>query len=249
MNVVFAGPTIHGVPLDAYDNITFRPPARMGDIVEAVADGARVIGLIDGVFEMMPSVWHKEILHALSEGVSVLGAASMGALRAAECHTFGMMGIGRVFESYASGAIEDDEDVAQSHGPAELGYMPLSEPLVNIRATLTHLCDAGRITAGERDDLMTSAKALFFKERSYRKIVDATPLALKRKAELLSLLKRDAVNIKCSDALLLIDMIGKGAFPLPGAAQTNWRLASTRSLRFLLQARCTRRAPHSGSPL
>ena len=249
MNIVFAGPTIHGIPLQRYGSIAFRPPARMGDLIAAVADGAKVIGLIDGVFEMMPSVWHKEILHALSLGVSVLGAASMGALRAAECYPFGMIGIGQVFEAYAKGAIEDDEDVAQSHGPEELGYLPLSEPLVNIRATFAHLREAGRITAGEGDDLMACAKALFFKERSYRKIVDATPFMPERKVEILSFLKREAVNIKCNDALLLLDMIEKGELPIPGAAQMNWRLAPTRSLQLLLQENCNRRAPNSGSPL
>ena len=62
--------------------------------LHAVRRGVRVIGLVDGVFERVPAVWHKEILFALSEGVHVYGAASMGALRAAELDTFGMRGVG-----------------------------------------------------------------------------------------------------------------------------------------------------------
>ncbi|MEJ0097006.1 MAG: TfuA-like protein [Bauldia sp.] len=54
---------------------------------KAVLAGASVIGLVDGVFENVASVWHKEILYALSEGVQVFGAASMGALRAADVRT------------------------------------------------------------------------------------------------------------------------------------------------------------------
>ena len=42
--------------------------------------GYRRIGIIDGHFGNVPSVWHKEILFALSKGVEVSGAASMGAL-------------------------------------------------------------------------------------------------------------------------------------------------------------------------
>ena len=39
----------------------------------------------------------------MSEGVPVFGAASMGALRAAELHEFGMRGIGRIFEAFRDG--------------------------------------------------------------------------------------------------------------------------------------------------
>ena len=48
-------------------------------------------------------MWHKEILFALSEGIDVYGAASMGALRAAELDAFGMRGIGDVYSAYAEG--------------------------------------------------------------------------------------------------------------------------------------------------
>ena len=57
----------------------------------AGAPGA--IGVIDGYFDGVPSVWHKEILWALSQGIRVFGGASMGALRAAELDGFGMTGV------------------------------------------------------------------------------------------------------------------------------------------------------------
>ena len=82
MRVIFAGPSLYGVPYDA-PGIEVRPPAAQGDLLRAVIDGAGVIGLIDGAFEATAAVWHKEILHALGEGVAVVGGASMGALRAA----------------------------------------------------------------------------------------------------------------------------------------------------------------------
>ena len=67
-------------------------------------------------------VWHKEILWALPEGVPVFGSASMGALRAAELRGFGMRGVGRIFEAFREGALEDDDEVALAHGPAATGY-------------------------------------------------------------------------------------------------------------------------------
>src|SRR5688572_2369741 len=100
---IFAGPSIHGIARALFDAFEFRPPAACGDIIAALHDGVHAIGLIDGVFESTAAVWHKEILLALERGVAVYGAASMGALRAAECHAFGMVGIGRIFADYASG--------------------------------------------------------------------------------------------------------------------------------------------------
>ena len=43
-----------------------------------------IIGMVDGYFEVTPTVWHKEILWAMAQGIHVYGSASIGALRAAE---------------------------------------------------------------------------------------------------------------------------------------------------------------------
>ena len=51
----------------------------------------------------------------MSEGVYMFGAASMGALRAAECAACGMIGIGEIYEGFESNKLEDDSDVAQAH--------------------------------------------------------------------------------------------------------------------------------------
>jgi hypothetical protein len=236
MKIVFAGPTLHGIARDAFPSIEFRQPAKCGDVIKAVQDGATMLGLIDGVFELTPAVWHKEILFALSEGITVLGAASMGALRAAECHPFGMIGVGAVFQAYASGATDDDEDVAQLHGPAELGHLPLSEPWVNIQATLDHLRVADLISAVEQDALAAAARRQFFKDRAYKKIVEAADLSAPRKAELLLCLTSNSINVKQNDALLLLSMIENGEIRTdPGFSRPKWQLANTRTFRQMLQ--------------
>jgi hypothetical protein len=87
MRVIFAGPSFGrdiATLQTTYPSIEFRAPAARGDILQAVEDGARAIGIVDGYFGEMPSVWHKEILFALQQNVIVAGGASMGALRAAE---------------------------------------------------------------------------------------------------------------------------------------------------------------------
>jgi hypothetical protein len=60
----------------------FRPPVVMGDVYRLVRPAAgrppARIAIIDGLFEQVPAVWHKELLYAMERGVEVSGAASMG---------------------------------------------------------------------------------------------------------------------------------------------------------------------------
>src|SRR5512136_1563643 len=132
--VVFLGPSLDRREALGILAADYRPPAARGDLTRAVQDGARVIGLIDGVFFQESSVGHREILAGLSAGVRVIGASSMGALRAAELHTLGMEGVGDVYRMYRDGVLVSDDEVALAFDPET--FTALSEPLVNIRATL-----------------------------------------------------------------------------------------------------------------
>ncbi|WFU01571.1 TfuA-like protein [Rhizobium sp. CB3171] len=207
MKVIFGGPTLYGAASPPNPDYQLWPPAKHGDFYRAIKEGANVIGLIDGIYEYVPAIWHKEILFGLSEGVQIFGAASMGALRAAECAAFGMVGIGTIYESFSKGELEDDADVAQSHGPSELGYLPLSEPLVNVRATLSHCLRMSLVTKAEHDHLLSTAKSIFFKDRTYRKIVSSCTLDSSRAAELIAILRDNNINQKLQDAELLVQTV------------------------------------------
>jgi hypothetical protein len=165
--IIFIGPTLRPEEIAAAGDFVSLPPVAQGDVYRAALSRPRAIGIIDGYFSGAPSVWHKEILWAMSEGVPVFGAASMGALRAAELHEFGMRGIGRIFEAFRDGVFEDDDEVAVVHGPAEIGYLPASEAMVNIRATLALAEAKGVIGAESRRALEAFAKALFFADRNW----------------------------------------------------------------------------------
>ncbi|MCA1371258.1 TfuA-like protein [Bradyrhizobium sp. BRP14] len=207
MRVIFGGPTFYGASLSPDPPYQLRPPARQGDFYKAIQEGANVIGLVDGAYEYVPAIWHKEILFGLAEGVHIFGAASMGALRAAECAPFGMVGIGRIYEDYASGALEDDADVAQCHGPAELGFLPLSEPLVNVRATLARCLRAALITPDEHDQLLAAAGASFFKDRTYKGLVVSAIANPDRATAMLAILRENSVNQKLRDAEMLVEAV------------------------------------------
>ncbi|MEW2912629.1 TfuA-like protein [Leisingera sp. JC11] len=170
--MVFAGPTIAAEGVQALlPGAIVLPPAGQGDIYQAARRGANAIGLIDGYFDGVPSVWHKEILWAMEQGIAVFGSASMGALRAAELSGFGMIGVGRIYDSYASGMIIDDDEVAVLHGPAELGYAPLSEPMVSIRATVERAVSSAVLDAAQAAAVLEAAKARFYQQRTWKQIL------------------------------------------------------------------------------
>ncbi|NYT02214.1 MAG: TfuA-related McrA-glycine thioamidation protein [Methanosarcinales archaeon] len=167
--VVFLGPS---APVELAREILeadYRPPAMRGDIPRAVKDGARIIGLIDGVFFQDCAVGHREILDALKRGVKMVGASSMGALRASETDIFGMEGVGEIYRMYRSGELDSDDEVALTFDP--LGLAPISEPLVNIRFNLRLAREKGFIDAGSEEALLALAQSVYFPDRSYRRLI------------------------------------------------------------------------------
>lgn len=207
MKLIFVGPSLYGGEVQTPSGLTLRPPAAKGDVFMAVEQGADVIGLIDGYFETKAAVWHKEILHALSSGVQVFGAASIGALRAAECATFGMIGIGAIYQAYAAGRLEDDAEVALLHAPQELGYAPLSEPLVNVRATLDRLRETDVIAEKQLQVLVETAASIFYKERTWRKIIEAAALSPEERLQIGEMVRTYHVDQKMLDAVALLKVV------------------------------------------
>ena len=170
--VVFLGPSLSCEIAASILPARYVPPVSCGDILRYLRIGARVIAIIDGAFEHTAAVWHKEILLAMEKGSTVFGASSMGALRAAELAPFGMIGVGRIFESYRDGVYADDDEVAVLHARAAAKYRALSEPLVNIRATVAAALDEGVIAAETGQLVVACAKATFYQERSLAHAVE-----------------------------------------------------------------------------
>lgn len=166
--LVFVGPTLEREAAEQVLPARYLPPAACGDVLRSLRLEPRVVAIIDGVFEHTGAVWHKEILLAMEAGVAVFGAASMGALRAAELAVFGMIGVGRIFEAYRDGVWTDDDEVAVLHASASGQYRALSEPLVNIRATVARAVAEGVITAEVGARVIASARATFYPERSLK---------------------------------------------------------------------------------
>jgi hypothetical protein len=208
---VFIGPSLR---LDEARTLLpaarFHPPVAMGQVSRLVKQKPSVIAIVDGLFEQVPSVWHKEILYALEQGVRVFGASSMGALRAAELHAFGMEGVGRIFDAYRTGELEDDDEIAVAHGPAESGYRNLSVAMITIREGLQRAEHQGIIAPSVHRLLVDIAKAQFYPERSWAALEDLGAARGAPQADLVRLrdfVKRGNPDLKAEDARTLLRRI------------------------------------------
>jgi len=212
--LIFLGPTL---PVDEARALLpgcFRPPARRGDIYRAVAEGYTTIVLIDGEFHGAPSVWQREIADALTEGVEIHGASSMGAIRAAELHPLGMIGHGRIFAWFRDGKLDADDEVALVYGPPERGYPAGSEPLVNIRATL-EACESDIMSTDEADRAIEFMKGLYYPERSYDALLEKGPVASwpqERRRRLAVFLQEKRIDQKREDAIGTLAAVAAGGF-------------------------------------
>jgi hypothetical protein len=204
---VFLGPSLPLAEAQRILDAVYLPPVSMGDIYRLMARGPTVIAIIDGLFEQTPAVWHKEILFALSRGVRVWGASSMGALRAAELAAFGMEGVGEVFEAFHSGRLEDDDEVAVVHAAADDGYRSWSDAMVNLRAGLREAAAAGGISPLTHDRLITAGKDLFYPDRSWARLFQVAATLEIPAGELSALrerIGRHRPDVKRADAIQLL---------------------------------------------
>lgn len=229
---VFLGPTLALDDARAIAQLDYQPPAKRGEIHRAALDEVAAIGLIDGYYDAVPAVLHREILFALSRGIPVYGAASIGALRAAELEPCGMVGIGAIFEDYRAGRLTGDDEVALLHAPAELGYRPLVDALVNIRATMAQAVACGRLSANAADELIRSAKSKSFRERKFEELVEQavrSGLIDIDAAPFIEWARANWVDQKATDARELIQRLAAGNLPKPEAPPfietTQWRMA------------------------
>jgi hypothetical protein len=214
---------------------TILPPARQGDVYRAIKRyKPAVVGIVDGYFHQSASIWHREILWAMTQGIHVLGAASMGALRAAELHTFGMRGVGRIFEAYRVGrfapyedSFEDDDEVAVIHGPPETGFVLLSEAMVDIRATLARADEAGVISDETRGHLIALGKAMPYRVRNLARIIARAVVEGGRSQELAALtnwLPDHQASLKQEDAAAMLAEIERLLADYPGPFAPAFRL-------------------------
>lgn len=223
--VVFLGPTCPlTVARPLLPRATYLPPVQCGDVLQALRLRPRAIAIIDGVFCETAAVWHKEILFALERGVELWGAASMGALRAAELQRFGMRGFGRVFSLFAGGDLTDDDEVAVLFSQRGDQYVALSDALVNVRMTLGAAVGEDIVPSEWADRFIAEFKRLHYSERQFISLLEGRGTEDCRRLQAW-VSRGGGIDVKRDDALGLLRQIG-----LESQDPVQWREATNHSL-------------------
>ena len=189
--------------LDSSDDIEviYKRPIQRGDLGQALKEHPDIIAIIDGVFHQNSAVGHKEILNVMKSGIKVFGASSMGALRASELDSLGMVGVGYVYSQYATGEVDSDDDVAVMLDSESLEA--LSEPLINMKYVFTNAVSEGILSEDEKDKLLSIAKNTFYPKRNYAKTLQESSLNDSTKDKLIDFI-RTSPDIKKEDAKELL---------------------------------------------
>jgi hypothetical protein len=228
--IIFSGPSLPPSSRPNLAGVEWWPPVRQGDLYLASLQRPALIGVTDGYFELVPTVWHKEILWAMTQGIHVYGAASIGALRAAELADFGMKGVGQVYRQFRCGELTDDDEVAVLHGPAEVDYAQVTEPMVNVRATITCARQLGVIEPALAEMLVPIAKSMFYKDRTYEAILEVAAqqgLEAGARSRFATWLARGKVDQKRIDAEEMLKAMLSHLAAGPAALHVSYRFAHT----------------------
>jgi hypothetical protein len=171
--IIFLGPSLMLEKAKAILDADYKPPAKKGDLLAllGLSDTKRVIGLIDGLFLQDYPPTPIEVYSILvRKNLTVVGGASLGALRAVELEKFGMIGIGKVFELFKNGIIDADDEVAVTFD--QTNHKVQSEAMIDIRFNLFIAQRKRIIDADTKRALAKVAKDTYFPFRNYESIID-----------------------------------------------------------------------------
>jgi hypothetical protein len=173
--IVYLGPTLNREEASKILEADYRDPAKKGDFLRLShsSDEKTYVGFIDGVFlhDYPPSPI--EVYHlATRRNIELIGASSLGALRAVELEKFGMKGIGKIFHLYKNGIINADDEVAVTF--VQEKNILQSEAMIDIRFNLFLAYRNGIITKQTKKRCVKIAKNLYFPFRNYEDVIRLT---------------------------------------------------------------------------
>jgi hypothetical protein len=172
--IVFSGPSIAEAEVHRLAAATCAPPIKRGDL--NAVDNYDIIVILDGEFGQNMSVSPKEILAILAQGKTVIGASSMGALRASELDRSGMIGIGWVYDHFRRSAVRRDADAALVYSPFD--FKPMTVPMVDIEYWMEQAASAELIPHRENTILLKAARKIFFADRTVDRLLDSLRRAI-----------------------------------------------------------------------
>ena len=207
--VVYLGPTLSREEAIKILDADYRDPAKKGDflMLSRDSDEKKYVGFVDGVFlhDYPPSPI--EVYHlATRKNIELIGASSLGALRAVELEKFGMKGIGKIFQLYKNGIINADDEVAVTF--VRENNILQSEAMIDIRFNLFLAYKKGIITNQTKKRFAKIAKNIYFPFRNYEDIIKLThqqfPSIYNELESFRSYILKNRDSLKARDAIKLL---------------------------------------------
>jgi hypothetical protein len=214
--IIFLGPSLNHEKARKIFDADYRAPARKGDFLRLAADFdvlEMAVGFVDGVFLQDYPPTPIEVYHlARKNGVLLVGAASLGALRAVELEKFGMVGIGKIFRLYKTGKLNADDEVAVTFS-SEGDYQLQSEAMIDIRYNLYLAHKKGFISEKAKTLLVKLAKEIYFPHRKYTYILEEArskyPMLESEINSFDSYIRSNRKSLKEMDAIKLVKYLKK----------------------------------------
>lgn len=207
--IIYLGPTLSREKAIKILDADYRDPAKKGDflMLSQDSDEKKYVGFIDGVFlhDYPPSPI--EVYHlATRKNIELIGASSLGALRAVELEKFGMKGIGKIFQLYKNGIINADDEVAVTF--VRENNILQSEAMIDIRFNLFLAYKKGIITNQTKKRIAKIAKNIYFPFRNYEDIIKLTqqqfPSIYNELESFRSYILKNRDSLKARDAIKLL---------------------------------------------
>ena len=227
---VFTGPSLDPeTARSLLPEAEIRAPIRRGDLPQALSEGYRLFGIIDGTYIVEPTLSAPEVRDAVAQGAILFGAASLGALRAVEFRTWGFQGVGVVYDWYLRGVTYRDDEVVAAMDPET--FRALSDPMVNLRFACMRGMHAGVLGPALAERLLERYAEYHFAERRFSRLFAALRSELASRgggagSELEQLERFEAfvaeqgtaLDVKRLDALRLIAVLRDGFVLAPRTA-------------------------------
>lgn len=188
-------------------NAIVAKPVKKDDLYQDIKNGIHIIGIIDGEFLQNFSVSPTEIRDALRCGLSVYGSSSMGAMRAAELHQFGMIGHGKIFEHIIGDPYFRDDKLGQVFYD-ELVHASI--PYMDLYLSVEALVEKKLIKAAEAAQIIKIYERLHFSERNFQALAakaKASPKNVDKLLESIKITKINFVSHKKLDGINMLKLI------------------------------------------
>lgn len=169
--IIYAGPSMDSSNIALDQRFEIKPPIKRGDF-KSLADqkSSGCIVILDGVYGSKLAITPTECREMIEAGWTLLGGASMGALRASELWSVGMIGLGDIYNLFRMGQLRSDADVAVSYNKNLTEELTLS--IVHVRYILGQLHYKNVIDKITARQLLLKARKIAWFERFPELLLD-----------------------------------------------------------------------------